>query len=451
MDDFEVEVSPIERDEVTEPDEPATFTPQPAVRSSGRNRRRLRVGALLVTLLLVGMGLAMASPEARSALVGLVVAPTTTATPSLAGGQDRIAVENQLPWGTLLVDGRPGPALAPLQPGTATSPPRLPTLGLSRGRHILEYRADPFPVLRCTLSVPAAPGDTCPTRWGNGYVGPIVIDGPATRLLDLEGTVDRLPASEQVGLVSATRDALTAAAVGATDTLAPGDHYLDAADRTATAGKELTAVPTYTLVPDTLTVSQSTCVVVCSDDSPWAQTSADDWLLWSEVELTWTYRDAAGRAILTAGPSAPPQLPHDGLLQVGVRRVAGAWQVIVAPAPSGVPLAGDPLSCFVGGDDLGYVLSSPGEASTADRWPVAASLPTSGCVLGGGAVDAQGNLTGPVALVLYRSGALLTVNDKAHADLPSLPRADPRETALALAAWASTAESRGSGTNLGSS
>jgi hypothetical protein len=57
-----------------------------------------------------------------------------------------------------------------------------------------------------------------------------------------------------------------------------------------------------------------------------------------------------------------------------------------------------------------------------------------GCLYAGGAMDpTTGTVSGPMALVLYRAGALTAVNEQAHHVFPHLPIASAHEHALANA------------------
>jgi len=71
------------------------------------------------------------------------------------------------------------------------------------------------------------------------------------------------------------------------------------------------------------------------------------------------------------------------------------------------------------------------------QWPYKASTPELGCLLVGSETSETdpntGKPSGPVALVLYRAGVLLAVNDLARKWYPMLPQASAHERALASA------------------
>jgi hypothetical protein len=458
MDEFDLEMQPLGAPTADEPERAARPTPLPkppvptpfAPHLSAR-MRVVRAGGIVGMLLLAVAVVVAVTPGVRSAVAGWVHGPTPTATSLLAVGQDRFAVEDQVPWGALTIDGRPWPQIVPPRLGTNINLPQLPTFHLARGRHQLEYRADPFPPLQCSLSVPEARDDTCPS---DPYsVTSLTEQGTYVRLLDLRATVDRLPVAEATRLTDAAQSALDLAADAVSATLVPGDHYVDGVGRVLTTGETLMATPSYPLERQYLSVGGPTtqgenCAGLCSTQSPFAQSSAGEWLLAGQMGITWRYADISGRMVLATGLSAPAELGDQAVtVQVGVRRVGSSWQVrLVPPIASNVQAQDLPL-CALASLDLDALRFDNAQASTGpmEQWPTSSSLPALGCVFGGGATDSIGNFTGPVALVLYRCGALVTVNDAAAQVFPRLPVASAHERALALAAWPPTAGTIGPG------
>jgi hypothetical protein len=220
-----------------------------------------------------------------------------------------------------------------------------------------------------------------------------------------------------------------------------------------TAGETLSATPSYQLVRQYLTVGGpnepgENCAGLCSTQSPFAQSSADAWLVLGEVLVTWRYTDTSGRTVLATGLSAPAEFGEQAVtIQVGVRRVGGSWQAsLVPPIASNAQVQDLPL-CALASLDLDTLRADNAQpaGSPLEQWPMSSSLPALGCVFGGGATDGSGTLTGPVALLLYRCGALVTVNDAAAQVFPHLPVASAHERALALAAWPPTAGTIGPG------
>src|SRR5262249_25533821 len=211
----------------------ATLSPL-APRLTGR-ARLARAGCVGALLLLVLALLLLPNPATQAALVGLLHLETPTATPRLSIGDNRFLWEHSVPWGVLLVDGRPGPDVRTSgilfdETGDPVAAPPY-TFALPRGRHTLEYRAAPFPTLRCTISVPAALSDTCPLVHN---VPPFLVkqDDLHSRYLDLRATLDRLSPEQWTALTAATQATLNQIALAAAPApgtlVASGDHYLAA-------------------------------------------------------------------------------------------------------------------------------------------------------------------------------------------------------------------------------
>src|SRR5215469_13611979 len=129
MDDFDLEVAPLEppnSEQVEQSAEPAhvsSATPVPVHFKShlSPGTRVVRLGGIVGVLLLAVAVVVAVTPGARSVIIGVVLGPTPTVplTPTpLVSGFDRIAVEDQVPWGTLLVDGEPAPLPGPASPAT---------------------------------------------------------------------------------------------------------------------------------------------------------------------------------------------------------------------------------------------------------------------------------------------------------------------------------------------
>jgi hypothetical protein len=107
----------------------------------------------------------------------------------------------------------------------------------------------------------------------------------------------------------------------------------------------------------------------------------------------------------------------------------GAWQ---KPTTVFGASQTDPVICPTGEHALS-VVQLPTEGLHY-QWPVAASTADLGCLYGGSEMDVvTGAPSSPMALVLYRAGALIAVNEQAHQIFPKLPLTSAYEAALALA------------------
>ena len=75
---------------------------------------------------------------------------------------------------------------------------------------------------------PPRASDTCPLDHSPMAIAYLDAQRAATRLLDLQATIDRLPSAQAHALAIAAQAALTALAASLPGgTLAVGDHYLD--------------------------------------------------------------------------------------------------------------------------------------------------------------------------------------------------------------------------------
>lgn len=439
MDDFEIEVTPLWRDrnddaatwrKATSPPDTGSARSPLAPRLTRRGRM-LRAAGACAAVALALLLLISGDPRAARALASILpTPPEATPPPPAPFAANVILFEHAVPWGTLRLDHRPGPDL-PIPPFVGPTP-HYPTFALSPGRHILEYTAEHFVGLTCTISMPAAKSDTCP------LVKPAAGTVPANssvRLLDLESTVNRLFPEQRSALLAVMRDAL--AVRQAPVTLQAGERYLRADGSIATASRPLRAVPVYTLNEDVsvgLTGFSGLCVTLCDADPRVSNaTVLSGWQLEAHVVVGWRYLDASGKPVLGAAPAASPQDDQHAILPLAVRWDDG-WQITIPSLDPG----GTSLTCLVatnmaarlanerpdGGNPNGSVPLVAGWA------PFVAAAQADGCALVGQAVASADGAARPTPVLLYRFGLLLAANADAHTLFPLLPVADSGERAL---------------------
>src|SRR5260370_16176288 len=172
--------------------------------------------ALLVFLLLARAG------ASRDVLGLLFHRPAPPPVARLSIGADTLYFAQGVPWGRLALDGR---ALGDADYSvlhTDLDPPYI-SLRLTRGPHTLEYRAAPFPVLRCDLSLPASPADTCPLL-RPGKDADVTQLPPAQRILYFVATPSRLSSAILAPLPAALGDTL--ARTSSPTTAAAGERIL---------------------------------------------------------------------------------------------------------------------------------------------------------------------------------------------------------------------------------
>lgn len=377
--------------------------------------RRLRAMLTGAVVLLVSAILLFSIPQSPASLAALLHVPTPTAPPPLPVGADTLVLRHTVPWGELRLDGAPVRHL-----GTALVPPntqgvQLPALTLARGRHSLSYVAPPFPTLRCTISVPAAPGDTCP------LVSQKADDALETfglvRSVDLGATFALLPPAQQHALVSTVAAALAAQSPMAT--LAAGEPYLAADGRPALAGTPLAATLRYTLDTGGETASsngEQVCHPLCADEHDQGDLSA--WLIAVPLALAWQYAPASGQPF--SGPVVPGAL---GAVYVDAQ-VAwdSGWQVV------SMPIYGQ-AECAVAIAEAQVALAQQWSSSRFSCVPAQDHI-ASGCLITVQPSDPTGLPQGPELALYYRFGMLFAGNAAARRDIPGLPSLTPAALAL---------------------
>ncbi|HEY7022517.1 MAG TPA: hypothetical protein VH349_15475 [Ktedonobacterales bacterium] len=450
MDDFDVEVSALaatsaasdaesqeEASLISADDATADAPPARRVSLAARRTRmqRLLRAAAAITLLAVLLTAILLLPTGnRDAFLGLVTPPTPFPTDTPQPGNDAFLWEHTVPWGQLFIDGKPGPDVRGSAVRQSDGLPEGVPFHLARGHHIIEYRAAPFPTLKCVLTVPAARGDTCPLeRTGDFYF--LTPTAPATRLLDLQATVDRLPKAQADALVAAAQAELTSLAASLpAGALTPGDHYLDSAGQLAQATTTLRIEPQFHLDSSVREFNGLPCAPLCSVGSVFPYYNPDGgWPVQALVALTWRYTTAAGQVVQADGPAIPTGALPITLISLSTRWTGGEWQT---PTPVFDAPETDPVICPTGVHALDVFQATPALATLDQnfQWPYIASTAELGCLIVGSETDTDtGKPTGPIALVLYRAGALVAANAAAQHDFPTLPHASAHERALANA------------------
>lgn len=369
-------------------------------------------------------------PNAEETLRAALGIPTPTATPPLPIGAGTFLLDNTVPWGVLLSDGRPVTNLT-LPQANPRPTVSAPTFVLDRGRHTIEYRAALFNTFRCVVSVPAAPDDMCPLAQSPYDLVPGL---GVARLLDLQARPERLPLDQLTALRQTIETALNAGAPAAT--LAPGERYLlpDGSIRTASAPLRAELVYRVNRDPSVrLPANTGPCVGLCATygtvflngQPPLPEGS---WAIAVNLALTWRYTTADGSLVLDDAPGAPKVRDAHALYVLSVRW-EGRWVVsdlanargMVCDAPMQAP--GVSAAAQTGVPDMAGYYWHPYQAHPASE----------GCLAAGAqeAVGGDYEPVGPTALVLYRFGLLLAANALAHQLFPSLPQATAAERALA--------------------
>ena len=396
--------------------------PMPASTRLAWVRQRAARGAVVVAVVAVVLvGLLASNPGISGAVRTSLFPPT----PTLAPGTNVIWVRNVVPWGKLTIDGHAVP-----------HPDALTPLTLSRGRHALTYDAPPFRTLRCTVSVPASPADTCPpdTQTQNEPNPPP--DGE--RFFDLGAVPDKLSASNYTALMAALQRQLDT--VTSATQLMPGDHYGTPDGQVRVAQRPIQVTLAFAVAPANPSGSAASyggveCNPLCV--MPDASNSyVTDWPVSAMVNAQWRYTGDDGTAqVVTsaAAGGAQTMVSAENMLTFSVRWTSHGWQV-ASPEISPFGGQGAAAECDVGMQSMPPMGSTAGSNSGygISTGPNSAATPLAdGCLITIIPQDGSGRSTGPSALLLVRCGALIAANDAAHTLFPALPVADGYEAALA--------------------
>jgi hypothetical protein len=453
QDDFEIEISDMDELEVADKSS-KSLRQSPSPRFSPRRPRLQLIMTAGIVVLAIILILGSTAPV-RELISKTLVGPTPTPLPTLGPGADLFYVEANPQWGQLSIDGH---VLSHL-PDIGLEPP----LRLSRGKHTLVWRAEPFPVQRCTLTVPANYNtDTC------RFSRTIVVDAaPLASIVMFSVSLNMLANTERVSLLEVIQAALDSKQYY--ETVLPGEHYAlsEAAAGSgqspcrltpqgvacyAIATQPLKATLRFELDTDTspnapCSISQpcnfngQDCRLLC--ESPVASDSSG-WNVIAMVRFLWQYATLDGQII--AHDQADTFLTdtflkgmaNDHFVSVTITWNNSIWHAS-ALFPDPQVFFGDPIcdSAMQDAQILGntFVINNV-EIQTQSQGVSGENL-AAGCLVVITPTQVQ-NLkptpsTAPplAAYCLHRFGVLLAANDLAHRLWPYLPLADVYEQHLA--------------------
>jgi hypothetical protein len=448
MDEFELEVadlrpgghsregSPVEAGGATEAGVgvPVAARRSPCAGAASRltpalqlRRWRRWVGGVVATgTLLLALAVIFGSMvDPGAAISALLRSPTPAPTATLPLGDDLFVVENAVPWGVLLADRRPVRTEdTNFQPPSQIALP-VPVFGLSRGRHTIEYRAAPFPTLRCQVSVPAARDDSCPL-FDPGPVSPLP-GLVGARLLDLGARLERLPPDQLVTLIQVANAVLNSPPPSTA--VLPGERYLAADGSAAVAGGPLEATLVVAVNQDPQRFAAAgaggSCVSLCAVDAPPDTVPTDAWPIVAHLVLSWSYVTLGG-AVVAASAPATDLTDVDPSLWLAVRW-DDRWEVTPGASP------GRPTStlCLLA-QSVALAGGPPYYPKRARPiTPQAPLSPADGCLIVAPLFGSNGLPLAQPAYLLYRLGLLLAANAPARTSFPRLPAATANEQALA--------------------
>lgn len=421
--------------------------------SAHRPRLQLVVTAGIVVLaLLIILG---STAPVRELVSGAFIRPAPTPTPTLAPGADLFYVQGNPPWGQLSIDGK---VLAHL-PHMSLDPP----LRLSRGRHVLVWKADPFLTSSCTVSVPPSfITDTC------GYHQAVQLDsGLSAYIITFYVSLASLAAGQRNALVQAAQAALDAQQ--SSDIVQPGELFAlspnDPKCRYApgqplcyvTARQPLKATLSFQLdaneasdkpcidpEPPSCTFSYQNCHLFCpglDSGSPAVQA----WDVLAPVRPLWEFATLDGQVLERDIPdnslwdSATGQTIDESLVPLDITWDSLGWHVTVSHDASAQGSGFFDPACAAALDEV-QSFEPPAVAGEPvyPQWQFASgTVPAAGCIALGspqpwpGITPTPSSSQAAVAYCLHRFGVNLAANDLAHRYWPYLPVADAREQLLA--------------------
>lgn len=397
---------------------------------------RLLRAALVAMLVGLVVLLLLAGTVGQGQLAALRARFSSAPTAILPAADTVINVVHWAPWGTLLANGHPVAQLsAPSNQlgqqlnGAPTTTPYVTSFVLPRGHYTLEYHADPFPVVHCAISVPAARGDDCPLAHGDIPDAGNTLT-PGARMLDLHAAPEYLANSKYVALVNAVRQ-LFATSYSTQTYVEPGEHYLDAQGQVAIAREPLLVTADFGLRPDADSPSYAhTCDVVCA--APLASAdylrSGDNLLhIWmgaaAQARMTYRYANLSGQAVLDHAPALRFS-PLTFQFPVALSWQDGKWYVAAQTFGMQVdvcPLIANDPGLYRPGAPASSVVIVPGPTYPLLNW-------LDGCVV---KVSSAATGRDGVVPLLYRFGVVLALSRQAQQAFPNLPVPDAYEQQLA--------------------
>ncbi len=347
------------------------------------------------------------------------------------------------PWGHLSVDGK---SVALMSTGAFT------LFSLPRGRHILTWRAAPFPPQQCVLSAPVNSGsDTCQLADAAPHLSRSI-----SAYIRFPTNLSTLSAAQRAGLIQAAQAVLNSQQ--SSETVQTGELYARTAEAAgsntrsctvlqaaafcfATAHQPLKA--TLLLQLDTGTSPDVPCAAgACDSGSQGCRFFCDlpafvgsnrtlspaMWQASVLVHLLWQFATLDGR-LAEENQADTFILGQQNDFEVLLNITWNGKQWNVTPTRQNVSLGNNDPVCDAAFGDL-YILAFASNPPDVETQLVPGPTPASGCLIKNtlqSGPNAQHTPTAApltVAYVIQRFGVLLAVNATAHRLWPFLPIAD---------------------------
>ncbi len=458
QDDFEIEITDI--DELEEFELSSTPSKPSQPRASQRFSPRLRRLQLVLTtsIVVLAVMLILGSTAPVRELVGrLIIGPTSTPLPALGPGAYLFYIHGNPPWGRLSIDGHEVAHL----PVVIVDPP----LRLSPGRHVLTWRADPFPAQSCTLTVPARYStDTCRLKDSIQVQSAIYAS-----IVTFNESLNMLSDAQRASLIQATQAALDTRQYS--ETVQPGELFAYSPEVSglennpcritsqsilcyAAAKQPLRATLRFQLDVNSSQNSSCTilesCKIAGQDCRLFCDTTALEghvlssslileWHVLAVARSLWEYVRQDGQIIADhQSDTFIAEMQNEHFVPLSITWDNSGWHVSTL-FPNPQVIYGDPVCASAIGDARAlannFVIN--GMSIQVLQQSVSGADLAAGCVVVITPGDAVGlpptsTLSPPLrAFCLHRFGVLLAANDLAHRQWPYLPLASTYEQHLA--------------------
>jgi hypothetical protein len=365
-------------------------------RKTPRARRALQIASLIVVCMLAA-GLVF-----RQYRLGHASFPgSPIATPVAMAA----LVESNTTWGTLTFDGKRlgGP------------PPKAVTI--ASGNHVLTLSAPPFALATCKLTATVEVGSVTFDLRGPCHVGSIDL-GSATMVIAFSLSSANLTAVEQSAALQTMTSGL--ARLEAHVIVPTGDFYVSGIDAQGNILSRRAAAPLAGTLDVVLQQSTGGLDPLCGGSEcgePWAAPPASGnhvWALDGLLSLHWHFADGRGKVVGDASFDV-----NTPLLLYLAPDGANSWRLAGADgSPVAAPDIPAAATCAAGATIVG-----PGGRALLSVQDVRGTV-SHGCEI---AMQTQNGAAAGV--YLWRFGALLASDARAHLFAPALPLAPPSESA----------------------
>lgn len=403
-------------------------------------RRRLQIAltvALFVIVLLVVLG---STFPIRNLAARMFTVPTTIPTATLVPGVDLFYINGGPSWGVASLDGKPIKHL----PIIGLDPP----LQFKRGQHVLQWRAEPFQLQHCIITVPPEL-DTDSCYFNDSARTP---SGVSAWIITFQVSLNTLAAPLRTALLQASQAALDARQ--SSEAVRPGELYNRPTQQQifATAEQELHATLHFKL--DTGPASKLVCRIngqnngqgcfmmrqdcrlFCSDPSVSNAPSSAivEWDVLVPIYAVWDYATLDGRSVAQNQPDDAEGAIDDAFLApLQIIWNGTQWHVTARLDKASTQAFGNPVC---GSAETEVQMDATLQSGVGWNY-VPAAVYAVGCVAIALPLTITGSQNGVTptsriaAYCLHRFGVLLAANDNAHHLWPRMPVADAYEQRLA--------------------